>query len=288
MLDAEHLAELIDSLPRKQRTLGTVLLERPEVFAFGTLSTIERLLQISRITVIRFSKRLGFRGFQGLQAAVRDSFLRRSGFRLPATRSSRAASPDQSVAATIEQHRANFGAVVDGIDLAALEGVAHTIEGASRVLVCGNGAAAVVAQLFVRFLRHVGLRGEYIELAGADEVLGLYDVGSEDVVVAVAFWLSFSPTLRALRLAGRQGAQTVAIVGRPTSPLASEAGVTLHAPAQGAVLPFSSVGAVALVECLAAAIAGRSAGRVETIRDELHRLYVEEGLIAAMAPSEQM
>lgn len=287
-LDTERLAELVGTLPRKQRDLGHVLLDRPEVFAFGTLATLERLLGISGITIIRFSKRLGFSGFQGLQSAVRSSFLQRSGFRLPAGAAFESGQPGEAVAATVEQHRANLAATVDGMDLDALNGVADAIEGASRILVCGSGAASIVAQLLVRLLRHVGHRGEAIEQAGVDEVLTLYDVGPQDVVIGVAFWLSFASTQRTLRLARDRGARTVAIVGSPVSPLAREAAITLHAPAQGAALPFSSVGPVALVECLAAVLAGRRPDRARAIRDELRRLYVEEELISASMSDDGM
>lgn len=287
-LDTDRLAEVVGSLPRKQRELGHVLLERPELFAFGTLATLERLLGISGITVIRFSKRLGFSGYQELQSAVRNNFLQRSGFRFPAGRALDGGRPGDAVAATVEQHRANLSATLDGLDLEGLNGVADAIESASRVLVCGSGAATFVAQLLVRLLRHVGLRGEAIEQTGVDEVLALYDVGPQDVVVGVAFWLSFGSTLSTLHLARSRGALTVAIVGSPVSPLAREATITLHAPAQGTALPFSSVGPVALVECLAAVLAGRRPERAQEIRDELHSLYVEEELIAATTSDDGM
>ena len=283
-LDLEGLAATAGQLPRKQRHLAEVLIEKPEVFAFGTLGTIENLLHVSGITIIRFSKRLGFGGFQALQAAVRRTYLERSGFSLRA--------PDLTppgdngptyLEATVAQLRTNVHAALDNLQLDEIEKVADTILAADRVLACGTGSAAVVAQLLIRLLRHLGLRGEVIEHTVVDGIIAVHDVRSGDVVVGVGFWLSFADVMRVMRLARRRGATTVALIGSPVSPMSAVADHTLHAPAQGAALSFSALGPVAVVECLIATLADRCPERVASIREQLHELYVEEGLIVSHA-----
>lgn len=280
-LDLNRLRGDLEQLPRKQRQLANVLLEKPEVFAFGTLDTIEGLLAVSGITVIRFAKRLGFSGYQALQAAVRQTYLERSGFQIPTT--SVASRQDQSdlLGATLRQHRTNLSSALDNLQVDELTHVATLIRKASRVLVCGSGSAAIVAQLLVRLLRHVGLRGEFVDQTGIDEVIAVHDLEPQDIVIGIGFWLSFASVMRTLRLAKRFGAQTVAIVGSPVSPMSALADHTLHAPAQGAALSFSSVGAVAVVECLIAALADQDRDYVAKDREDLHELYVEEDLIVS-------
>ena len=280
-LDLNRLRGELERLPRKQRQLANVLLEKPEVFAFGTLDTIEGLLAVSGITVIRFAKRLGFSGFQALQAAVRQTYLERSGFQMATPSVAARQGPSDLLSATLRQHRTNLSSALDNLQVEDLKRVATLIRKASRVLVCGSGSAAIVAQLLVRLLRHVGLRGEFVDQTGIDEVIAVHDLEPRDIVIGIGFWLSFASVMRTLRLAKRFGAQTVAIVGSPVSPMSALADHTLHAPAQGAALSFSSVGAVAVVECLVAALADQDREYVAKDREDLHELYVEEGLIVS-------
>jgi DNA-binding MurR/RpiR family transcriptional regulator len=272
-----------DSLPRKQQQLAEILRNRPEVFAFGNLRTIEQLLDVSSITVIRFAKRLGFNGFQGLQAAVRDNYLNRVGFAPPAEPSVEPAAGEDLIAATIERQRKNLDAVHSVAREEEFHRVATTLLEARRVFAFGSGSAGVVARLLVRLLRHVGVHGELIEHAGVDQVIGMRDLTSHDVVVAVSLWLNFKEAAKALRFAKRRQASTIAIVGGHGSPLASLADQSLYAPGQGVALSFSLTAPVALVECIVAAVAAQRPERVAEIRRELHELYIEEDLIASMS-----
>lgn len=283
-LDLERLVGTLDDLPRKQRQLAEVLLQKPEVFAFGTLDTIENLLDVSGITIIRFSKRLGFGGFQSLQAEVRRTYLERSGFSLRAPDLTPPGEGGPSyLEATVAQLRSNVQSALDNLPIDEIGNVVDAILGAERVLACGAGSAAVVAQLLIRLLRHAGLRGELVDAAAVDGIIAVQDVRPGDVVIGVGFWLSFADVTRVMRLARRRGATTVALIGSPVSPMSALADYTLHAPAQGAALSFSASGPIAVVECLIAALADRCPERVAAIRERLHEAYVEEDLIVSRA-----
>lgn len=270
------------TLPRKQQQIADVLLSRPEVFAFGNLRTIEQLLDVSGITIIRFAKRLGFSGFQALQAAVRSNYLTRAGFAPidETTESLRAGT--HLITATAEQQRKNLDAMLSAMHEEDLLRAAQTIIEARHTFAFGTGSAGIVARLLVRLLRHVGLHGEYVGHAGVDEVIQLHDLNSNDVVVVVSLWLNFAEAARTLRLAKRFNAKTIVVVGGNASTLASMADQSLYAPGQGTALSFSLTASIALIECLIAAIASQRPEEVEAIQRQLHALYVEEDLIASL------
>jgi DNA-binding MurR/RpiR family transcriptional regulator len=281
-IDVEDLVPDPASLPRQQARIAEFLLSRPEVLAFGNLRTVESMLGVSSITIIRFAKRIGFSGFQGLQAAVREDYLRRAGF----GRFETPALPDgdgaRIVASTMEQQRRNVDTALAALREEDLQRVAGTLIGARRILTFGTGSAGLVARLLVRLLRHVGIRGEYIEHAGVDEVIAMRDITADDAVVAISLWLNFSESANTLRMAKRRGAATIALVGGNGSALAALADQSLYAPGQGVALPFSLTAHVALVECVVAAVASQRTREVAAIWQELHELYIEEGLIATM------
>ena len=114
--DFEALESQLESLPRKQSQLARALLNKPEVFAFGTLKTLETLFELSGITVIRLAKSLGYDGYSDLQAAVRQSYFERVGFQMPLENQSGSDVSEDILAATIVQHRNNFETAIAGMD----------------------------------------------------------------------------------------------------------------------------------------------------------------------------
>ncbi len=282
--DFEHLDEALEALPRKQQGLARALKETPEVFAFGTLRALEHAFGVSSVTVIRFAKRLGYDGYADLQAAVRQVYFERVGFRWPGDQPGAAVvHGDDLVAATVAQQRANLDATYAALDGAVLDGVAAAIGAARRVLLFGTGAAKLVAHLGARQFHHVGVRAEWIEGAGVDGVMALHDLLPGDVVVGVGLWLQFSELVAVMALAKRLGATTIAIVGSQAPSVRDRADFVLVAPAQGVAHTFSVVASIAVMELLVARVAADRRAPTEAIRQRLHDLYVEEQLIATSA-----
>lgn len=278
----EELEARLAELPRKQQLLARTILEAPELVAFGSVRDLSSQLEMNNATVIRFAQSLGFAGYQALQSAVRDAYLARAGLMT----NRRAATDDTAspVVETFGQQLSNLRLAQQHLSEVDLDQVTDELLAADRIIVCATGSAVVPALALIRLLRHVGLRGELVASAGVDLVIALHDVSPRDVVVVIGLWLTFHDALRALALARRQGAQTLAIVGSATSPLRRAADHTILAPAQGATLSFSVVATIAVVEALVAHLAGRSPERRHVIEQTLHDLYLEEGLLAPAFP----
>ena len=283
-MDFAKLYEVVGQLPRKQRELGNLLLERPELFAFGTLGALENRLGISRITIIRFAKRLGFEGYGPLQEAVREEYLRRVGFETPRNDMDKLFEGHRLQEQTSRQHAANLDATLASLDLGTIDDICRLLLGARRILISGSGSAEVVALLLARLLRHVGLRGELVTAGDVDRIIAVNDLGERDVVVAVNLWLTFADTVRVVRLAKRLGAKTVGIVGSRASPIRTMVDHQLLAPAQGVVPRFSVLAAVAVVEILVAELASKRPKVARATAERLYDLYVQENLIAPAIP----
>jgi len=281
MPGVEQLQERLATLPAKQYLLAQALLKTPEMIMFGSVRELARELQVNNATIVRFAQSLGYKGYQALQSALRQAYLPRAGLQPPRD-SSAVASPDSAVAATIAQHDANLRVAMQHFQATDLERIGDALLSARRILVYATGSPIIPATLLVRLLRHVGLLGELVPPSDVDRTIALHDVGREDVVVGIGFWLTFRGVVDALAQARRLGARTIAITGSPTSPLTRVADYLLIAPSQGAAISFSTVVSVAVVEALAAHLAGRRPERTAAIQQQLRDLYLEEGLLAPL------
>jgi DNA-binding MurR/RpiR family transcriptional regulator len=213
---------------------------------------------------------------------VRRGYLLRAGLQPP-----RGSAADlhqgRGVAATLSQQQVNLDAARQALTQADLDAVADLLLGARRILVVSAGNAEVAGTLLVRLLRHVGLNGEVVSSSAVELALAVHDLTSADVVVAINLWIPYRETLRALRLARRLGAHTVALANSRQSALSEAAERVLVAPSQGEQLVISVVAAVAVVEAIVAAIATRRPEQTAVHYQALHQLYTEEDLLAPMA-----
>lgn len=287
MAEIAALRARLDKLPRKQYQLAQVLLNTPEMIMFGSVRELASQLDVNNATIIRFAQSLGYSGYQALQSALRQAYLPRAGLQPPRDTSG-LDNPESAAEATFAQHQANLRLAQQHLLNADLGAISDALMQARRIIVAASGSSVVPAMLMVRLLRHVGLRGELVAEGEVEREIALYDAGPEDVVIGIGFWLTYRGVVEVLGLARRQGAQTIAITGSPTSPLRHVADHLLIAPAQGTTFSFSSVATIAVVEIIVSHIAARRPQRTAEVSQHLHDRYLEEHLLAPLlAPDEK-
>lgn len=269
----------LESLPRKQHRLARALLDEPELIAFGSIRDVAAKVEVNAATVMRFAQLLGYSGYQDLQSAVRQAYLQYAGLQPPLEQ--RLLKHADRVIGELHAHqRFELDRLYERLDEHRLQALCDTLDGARRVFVCGEGAASTPAALLVRMLHYVGIRAEYLPSGGVDSAVAMYGLGEEDVVVGVALWLPFHTTVLMLRRAREAGSRTIVFASSPEGPVAREATHVVIAPGQGIALPFSVLPTVALIETVAAMLAGRRPEVVAEMQRVLRNRYVDEGLVA--------
>lgn len=277
----QALRARLPTLSRKQFQLAQVVLNSPELVMFGSVRELASQLDVNNATIIRFAQSLGFSGYQAMQAALRQFHLPRAGLQPP--RDMRAKNDADGVLNGIfTQWQTNLTLAQQYLAKTDLSEIGEVLLRARRILVAANGSSIVPATLFVRLLRHVGIRGELVSMADVDRELCLFDVASGDVMIGIGFWLTFRGVVDTLQLGRKLGATTIVIAGSPTSQLAQVADYLIIAPAQGTSFSFSCVATIAVIEAIISHIALLRPQRTEAIAERLHDLYLEEGLLAPL------
>lgn len=235
---------------------------------------IAELTGTSVAAVNRFSRAAGFDGFghlksvlgQELQSAVEpvrklDHRARRQG------------------KSAIDGHPLDAASQVPEIQRAA-----GRLLKAQRVWVLGMGASSHLAgyasHVLMPYLSHVwAVAGE----GGTEEAARrLSRCDRSDVLVAISLPRYSRDTVRLAAFARERGARVIAVTDAPTAPLAAMADTLLLAPSEHAVMPSSALGALAVIEALAAAVMRLNPDAVRIAR-ELSEAVVSH-LAAPAAP----
>lgn len=253
-LIAEHGARLTGA----ERRVAQVVLDQPQLIAFGTVADLAAAADAGASTVVRFAGKLGFDGFGELQESIqRDlaSQLRPAAERIR----------EPGLAQPLEQHRAamigNVARTVDQLDADALDRVVTMLADLARpVLILGADAVSGVAAQLHRNLAalrpgvqllvgsDVAVRRQFAEARGA---------GRAPVLVVIDFRRYERWILDVVAHARTAGVAIVACTDGPLSPLALTADVTMTLAAESHS-PFEShLGTLALFELLVAFTAER-------------------------------
>lgn len=281
----EHIRQRLQTLPKKLQRVARAVLNTPESVAFGSVRELAGELAINTATVVRFAQIFGYTGYQPLRSVVRRGYLLKAG--LQPSRDLELADSQSAVTAMMQLQQANLDTARRRLDLNELDAMATALIGARRIFITGTGGALVVAGLFARLLRQVGLYGAVVPAGGADLPIALHDLGNQDLVVGISLWIQYTEVLTAMEFARGARATTIAIVGSPASPSIELADHALVVPSQSGPLAFSVVAAVAMVEVLVARIAEQRPEVVKVHDQTIHDWLLRSGMMAPLVREQE-
>ena len=242
-------------LTPSERKVAELVLADAGAVAFGTVAEVAAASGTSGPTVVRFAVRLGFRGFGGLQDAIRAEV----GERLrPAAERIRERPVNDAVAGTLDADLDNVHATLAAVAPDAYARAIALLAGRpQRVAVLAGDATYGVAHLFSSDLGMIRA-GVQLVSGSATRVtraLALLDEG--DVVVAIDLRRYERWVVTAVADAQTAGARIIAITDSAISPVAAGAEATFVVAAASPG-PFDShVGTLALCNALVAGTAAR-------------------------------
>jgi len=250
---AARITEVGAQLTTAERRVAEVVLEQPELVAFGTVAELAEAAHAGAATVVRLAGKLDFDGFTALQAAVQTELSRQL---RPAAVRIREARGGVVVQRHLQQELDNVQATLLAIDEGTVATSIERLCALDRsVLVLSGDASTGVSLQFVGDM--LALRPS-VELLNGNEVAvsrRLSQVQPGDALVAIDLRRYDRWVIDAAEAAKASGAWLLALTDSALSPLASLADVAMVLNA-GGVGPFDShVGTLALLNVLVAAAA---------------------------------
>jgi DNA-binding MurR/RpiR family transcriptional regulator len=193
-------------LAPQERRVADLLRTRPELGLLATSSELARTSGVSKATVSRLLRRLGFQDARAARAEQRAA-----GVPVPAL------PVDDPIAAHLQQDAANLRAALLGVDRTALADAAEAVGGARRVLVLGHRSGRPLAALLAQALEQA--RPQVRLLPDPGQALGehLVDLDDRDAVVVVDVRRRSAAAARALAAVATLAAP-VLLLADPTVP----------------------------------------------------------------------
>lgn len=250
---AARIKQVGAQLTTAERRVAEIVLDRPELVAFGTVAELAEAANAGAATVVRLAAKLDFEGFTALQAAVQNEL---SNQLRPAAVRIREARGGVVVQRHLQRELDNVQGTLLALDEHSIEmACAHLCDLDRAILVLSGDASTGVS---VQFVGDMHALRPGVELLSGNEVAisrRLSQLRAGDMVIAVDLRRYDRWVVKTAKEAKSRGGWVLALTDSALSPLAGLADVAMVLSA-GGVGPFDShVGTLALLNVLVAAAA---------------------------------
>lgn len=264
------------------RIIAEAILADPTAAALGSADALADRAGVSKAAVVRFGARMGYGGFRGLQAALREDVRARVDDGTGST-----SAGDGLVARWFDGVTRDLATVAADVSPAALHRAAALLEtGEGWIHVFGQRTSAAVSE-YAYFLLNPMLPN-VIQVQAGESALAdrLLDIGPEDRLIAVTFKRYAKVTGEVVSFFAEAGAPVVLITDSPNAPAARHATETLVC-ADASPGPFPTIATgIFLVEVLAATLYERNPEAIQRRLDEAERIWSRFGTYGATPEGE--
>lgn len=253
---AEIIRSKFTELTRAERQLANALLENYPVSGLGSITAIAETSKVSTPTVVRMSKKLGFKGFPELQAALRGEV--EATISNPITKHNRWAesAPDTHILNRFADAVAeNMRQTLSQIDHEEFNDVAHLLSDHDRAVhVVGGRLTRSLADYFFTHMQVI--RGDLTLIASNSNTWPHYVLNMKEGDVLVAFDIRRyeRDILRLAEMAKSRGVILVLFTDQWGSPAAKYATHSFHSRIEAPSAWDSSVVTLFVVEAVIAAV----------------------------------
>lgn len=276
----ERIAAIHASLSNKQKRLARFVLDNKYFISFAPASQAGEKTGTSAATVVRFAQTLGYKGYNEMQAAIRDelpSYM--TAIERIQARMESPTPPDNVAQKVFYNDVSNIERTASNLSTQKLQQAIEAIVQADRILVVGAGLSAATALFLAHSLRIIGLDAR-VELGeGLFLAAGVSLCRPEDVLIAIDMWRYVRSTTNAVVRAKKAGARVITITDSIVSPVSKIADCAFEVAADGISHSLSCVGAMSLLNVLIAMLSYRIAEQTMRSLRQVDGAYRENDLL---------
>ena len=251
-----RIADAYRGLPEAQRAIADALMGDPLLGALWGIESTAEKAGVSMGSVMRFAKRLGYRGYSDFRDALRDACNARSGesesglsdLELPTDLFG-------TLAEVVQRDSQHLNRMIQVVDHTKLEAAAEALLRARHRIVLGRGVSHVMGLILAFYLTQAGV--PCIAALPSDFSNQAANLDPQDLLVAISFHPYSRETVDAAAFAKQNGVPILALSDRSDSPLADYADILLPVPSENLLFSFSLTSFAALAHAFAIVLAAR-------------------------------
>lgn len=221
----DKIRAVIPTCPAQQRKVGIFICEHPEVLGLLSLADFAERIGVSRPTVTRFCRALGYAGFlefsRSVQRVIEKEISHAGFFRHAYAQNAADPARGGTAQAVVERDMLNMHKLLSNYPAENIQACVARMCAASSISVLGRMSAYPLAVYFEQLLAKISAR--VVPLSGSEvmQAAALSRMDGESLVFCLAFPRYARATIELAREAKERGAALVGITNSEFSPLAA-------------------------------------------------------------------
>jgi DNA-binding MurR/RpiR family transcriptional regulator len=214
----------------KEKKIADYILEKPELVIHQAINEVANDLNIADATVFRFSKRIGFKGFQAMKIALASELMLQN-----RTIQDGPIPKDSEKTLTEKIFSANIKTLQNTLQMIESHSIKKAIDSildAKRVEIYGTCGSAMIAMGTVQKFKSVGIRA-FSFIDTHSQLMSASQLTKDDLALFISYSGSNKETLNILKAANETGAKTIGITAFPKSPISLNVDIALFTDAEG-------------------------------------------------------
>lgn len=245
-IEVGSLLPMIDSLMKEftksEKKVAELVLKQPQQIIYSSITDLGEIAGVGDTTIIRFCRKLGFKGYQGFKMALAQE-LSHGNNQFSTALNEEILDTDTTDVVIQKLHNISISALQETVSLLKKDDIVKAVDiikKSNSVHFYGVGSSGVTAlDAMLKFMR-IGLN----VCCYSDGHMMAMDASlrsKTDTVVGISYSGSTKDTVEALRLAKNAGASTICVTHHARSPITQYADVILlngsrEGPLQGGAL----------------------------------------------------
>lgn len=258
------ITEEYPGLSAGSQQIARFFTQNPNIIALESINAIAEKCGVHPSSLVRFAQGLGYAGFKDMQSVFQTRLATAApGFRerisaLEEELSRKAGQGSKGfLRDLVVRDIAALQGLMESVSETALECAAKLLTNASTIYVAGQLRSEPLASLLRYLLTMLHRRVMLLDPAGGLAPEMARTMGSNDVLVAIAFRHYAKEVVSIADLAPAASTPLIAITDSPLSPLAKNARVLFTVPEDEYSFSRSLAAPICLIQCLATATAAR-------------------------------
>lgn len=257
----------INSLTKSEALVAEYVLDNPKEVIYYSITDMSEKVQVGETTVIRFCRKLGYRGFQDFKLSLAQDLVAFDNSTNEVIEKSD--SVEMLSGKIIRSYQNILNETLKLVNAENYKRAIRLLEQAKNIYFFGVGSSGVTAQLAANSFTRIGKMCVLQTDAHFQAMLASL-ITKEDVAIGISVSGSSKDTINNLKLAKAEGAKIICITQNARSPITQIADVELlmsarENPLQGSALS-SKVSQLAIIEILHAGLTLRQREKAKEYR----------------------
>ena len=248
----EYLEIKFETFTNTQKDLTNYLISNINDVAFFTADKIAEKVNSTPSSVIRFAKRIGYRGYPELQKDLQNLIIDKISVveELETNKKFDSSKAETTIKLSLKKDFSNLNNLIKEINENSIKKFVNIIISSQKKYIITNRSALSLGHFF--FFQLKKMVSDVFLLSNFDD--GIFDMlrelNSEDVILAISFPRFTKLTINFAQYAKKGGAKLISITDKKTSPLHKISDICLFCPYESSAFFNSNVAAMALINAI--------------------------------------